>query len=40
MYFNMLSSNLKNYKNKVFFSFDSIGFNIMICPMTICIVHY
>jgi hypothetical protein len=36
----MLSNNLKDYKNMVFFSFDSIGLNIMICLVTNCIVNY
>jgi len=39
LYFNLLSCNLKNYRNMVFLPFDSIGFNIMICPMTICTIH-
>ncbi len=39
MYFNLLNSILKDYRNKVFLSFDSISFNIMIYPMTICTVH-
>jgi hypothetical protein len=34
LYFDLLSGNLKNCKNMVFFSFDFIVFNIMICPMT------
>ncbi len=32
----MLNSNLKDYRNRVFLSFDSTNFNIMICPVTIC----
>ncbi len=40
LYFNLLNSNLKDYNNMVFLSFDYIGFNIMICPMTICIVFF
>jgi hypothetical protein len=40
LYVNILSSsNLRDYKNKVFLSFDSINFNIMIGPMTICTIH-
>jgi hypothetical protein len=39
LYFDLLHSNLKDYKNKVFLSFDSIGLNIMIFPMTICTIH-
>jgi hypothetical protein len=37
LYFDMLSSNLRNYKNKDFLSLNSIGFNTMIYPMTICV---
>ncbi len=39
LYFDLLNSNSINYRNKVFLSFHYIGFNIMICPMTIYIVH-
>jgi hypothetical protein len=39
LYFDMLINNLRNCRSKVFLSFDFIGFNIMICPMTICIIH-
>jgi hypothetical protein len=40
LYSNLLSSSLKDYKNIVFLSFDSTCFNIMICHVTICIVHF
>jgi hypothetical protein len=39
LYFNLLSSSPRDYENRVLFSFDSTCFNIMICPMIICIVH-
>jgi hypothetical protein len=39
LYSYLLSGNLRNCRNKLFFSFDSTCFDIMICPMTICIVH-
>jgi hypothetical protein len=39
LYFDLLSCNLKLYRNKVFLSFESIVFNIMICPVTICTIH-
>jgi hypothetical protein len=39
LYFNLLSCSLRNYRNKIFLPFYSTGFNIMICPMTIFIVH-
>jgi hypothetical protein len=39
LYFDLWSDNFKNCWNKVFFSFESTIFNIMICPMIVCIVH-
>jgi hypothetical protein len=39
LYFNLSNNNFINYRNKVFLSFDSTSFNIMICPMTICKVY-
>jgi hypothetical protein len=39
LYFNLLNNNLINCKNKVFLSFKSTCFNIMIYPMTICTIH-
>jgi hypothetical protein len=39
LYFNLLSSNLKDFRNMVFLSFDFISFNIMICLVTICTIH-
>jgi len=39
LYFNLLNNNLRNCKNMVFFSFDSISFNIMICLIIIGIAH-
>ncbi len=39
LYFNLLNSNFRDYRKKVFLSFDSISFNIMICLMTICTIH-
>jgi hypothetical protein len=31
LHFNLLNSNLKDYKNKGFLSFNFVRFNIMIC---------
>jgi hypothetical protein len=39
LYINLLSNNIKDCRNKIFLSFDSIGFNIMICLLTICTIH-
>jgi hypothetical protein len=39
LYFSLLSCNLRNYINIIFLPFDSISFNIMIFPMTICTMH-
>ncbi len=39
LYYDLLSGNFKNSRNKLFFSFDFACFNIVICPMTICTLH-
>jgi hypothetical protein len=39
LYFNLLSNNFRDCRKRVFLSFDSISFNIMICFTPICTIH-
>jgi hypothetical protein len=39
LYFDLLSGNLRNYKNRFFLPFDFACFNIVLCSMTICTIH-
>jgi hypothetical protein len=39
LYFDLLSGNLRNYKNRFFLSFDFACFNIVICSMIVCTIH-
>jgi len=40
LYSDLLNGNLIIYNSRSIFSFNSVCFNIVIYPLTICIVHF